>query len=117
MITKVDAEFILSFFFCRKSLGDRLQLEERVGALSVHDTTVGSKQVTFKLKKVNINPKFRTVKISAAEVLSTLDETASLLRTAGGLLFPNCLCWVTLATLFLLSHFNLKFALILICCH
>ncbi|KAL7988055.1 hypothetical protein Chor_006974 [Crotalus horridus] len=35
----------------KKSLGDRLQLEERVGALSVHDTTVGSKQVTFKLKK------------------------------------------------------------------
>ncbi|KAH0621974.1 hypothetical protein JD844_023798 [Phrynosoma platyrhinos] len=35
----------------KKTLGDRLQLEERVGALSVHDTTVGSKQVTFKLKK------------------------------------------------------------------
>ncbi|KAJ6654063.1 hypothetical protein lerEdw1_007489 [Lerista edwardsae] len=35
----------------KKTLGDRLQLEEKVGALSVHDTTVGSKQVTFKLKK------------------------------------------------------------------
>nr|XP_020652270.1 nucleolar protein 10 [Pogona vitticeps] len=35
----------------KKTLEDRLQLEERVGALSVHDTTVGSKQVTFKLKK------------------------------------------------------------------
>ncbi|KAG8124270.1 hypothetical protein E2320_019613 [Naja naja] len=28
-----------------------LQLEERVGALSAYDTTVGSKQVTFKLKR------------------------------------------------------------------
>lgn len=37
----------------RKTLGDRLQLEEKVGALSVHDTTIGSKQVSFKLKKVS----------------------------------------------------------------
>ncbi|KAJ7342224.1 hypothetical protein JRQ81_009686, partial [Phrynocephalus forsythii] len=35
----------------KKTLEDRLQLEERVGALSVQDTSVGSKQVTFKLKK------------------------------------------------------------------
>lgn len=65
-----------------------MKLEERVGALSVHDTTVGSKQATFKLKKVSINPKFKTVKINAVEVLSCpSDETAFLLRTAGGLLF------------------------------
>ncbi|EMP42003.1 Nucleolar protein 10 [Chelonia mydas] len=34
-----------------KTLGDRLKLEEKLGTLSVSDTTVGSKQMTFKLKK------------------------------------------------------------------
>ncbi|CAM4530825.1 unnamed protein product [Lepidochelys olivacea] len=35
----------------KKTLGDRLKLEEKLGTLSVSDTTVGSKQMTFKLKK------------------------------------------------------------------
>uniref|UniRef100_A0A8D0HHN7 Nucleolar protein 10 n=1 Tax=Sphenodon punctatus TaxID=8508 RepID=A0A8D0HHN7_SPHPU len=35
----------------KKTLGDRLKLEEKLGTLTVSDTTVGSKQVTFKLKK------------------------------------------------------------------
>lgn len=39
-------------FLCRKTLEDRLKLEEKLGTLNVSDTTVGSKQATFKLKKV-----------------------------------------------------------------
>uniref|UniRef100_A0A8C6XRS1 Nucleolar protein 10 n=1 Tax=Naja naja TaxID=35670 RepID=A0A8C6XRS1_NAJNA len=35
----------------QKLMKSLLQLEERVGALSAYDTTVGSKQVTFKLKR------------------------------------------------------------------
>lgn len=37
----------------RKTLGDRLKLEEKLGTLNVSDTTVGSKQATFRLKKVS----------------------------------------------------------------
>lgn len=40
-------------FLCRKTLEDRLKLEEKLGTLNVSDTTVGSKQATFKLKKVS----------------------------------------------------------------
>ena len=38
----------------RASLADRLKLEEHSGALSLADSTVGSKQVTFTLKKVSL---------------------------------------------------------------
>lgn len=40
-------------FLCRKTLEDRLKLEEKLGTLNVSDTTVGSKQATFRLKKVS----------------------------------------------------------------
>lgn len=40
--------------FCvRASLEDRLKLEERSGPINVADTAVGSKQLTFTLKKVS----------------------------------------------------------------
>ncbi|XP_043935240.1 nucleolar protein 10 [Protopterus annectens] len=35
----------------KKTLGERLKLEEKLGTLSMSDTTVGSKQLTFKMKK------------------------------------------------------------------
>lgn len=35
-----------------KTLEDRLKLEAKNGTLSVSDTTVGSKQLTFTLKRV-----------------------------------------------------------------
>ena len=44
---------------CRKTLGDRLKLEEKLGTLNVSDTTVGSKQATFKLKKVSYTYRYR----------------------------------------------------------
>lgn len=48
------------FVSCRASLEDRLKLEEQDG-LSVADTAVGSKQITFTLKKVL---QFNTVEYS-----------------------------------------------------
>lgn len=39
----------------RASLEDRLKLEEHSGTSSMADTAVGSKQLTFTLKKVNSN--------------------------------------------------------------
>lgn len=44
---------LMLIILCRKTLGDRLKLEEKLGTLNVSDTTVGSKQATFKLKKVS----------------------------------------------------------------
>lgn len=53
-----DFNFVLS---CRASLEDRLKLEEHSGTSNMADSAVGSKQLTFKLQKVNfkvlINPK------------------------------------------------------------
>lgn len=38
---------------CRASLEDRLRLEEHSGTSNMADSAVGSKQLTFKLQKVN----------------------------------------------------------------
>lgn len=48
MLTGVSFSHISS----SKTLEDRLKLEAKHGTLSVSDTTVGSKQLTFTLKKV-----------------------------------------------------------------
>lgn len=50
-------------FLCRKTLEDRLKLEEKLGTLNVSDTTVGSKQATFKLKKVSSIYKYIIFKV------------------------------------------------------
>lgn len=42
-------------FSYSKTLEDRLKLEAEKGALSVADTTVGSKQLTFTLKRVSLH--------------------------------------------------------------
>lgn len=42
-----------SSFSYSKTLEDRLKLEAKNGTLSVSDTTVGSKQLTFTLKRVS----------------------------------------------------------------
>ena len=42
-----------SYTSCSKTLEDRLKLEAEKGTLSVSDTTVGSKQLTFTLKRVS----------------------------------------------------------------
>lgn len=47
-----DFNFVLS---CRASLEDRLKLEEHSGTSNMADSAVGSKQLTFKLQKVNFN--------------------------------------------------------------
>lgn len=41
---------------CSKTLEDRLKLEAKNGTLSVSDTMVGSKQLTFTLKRVSCFP-------------------------------------------------------------
>ncbi|KAM6459783.1 nucleolar protein 10 isoform 1-T1 [Liasis olivaceus] len=68
----------------KKSLGDRLQLEERVGALSVHDTTVGSKQVTFKLKKSEQHKKQQEAEKHHHEERRKLRRSAGHLRSKQG---------------------------------
>lgn len=47
----------------RASLEERLKLEEHSGTSSVADSAVGSKQLTFTLKKVKHAPSVATLKV------------------------------------------------------
>ncbi|XP_060089916.1 nucleolar protein 10 [Heteronotia binoei] len=68
----------------KKTLGDRLQLEEKVGALSVHDTIVGSKQVTFKLKKSEQQQKQQEAEKHHHQERRKLRRSASNLKSKRG---------------------------------
>lgn len=50
----IRGSYVIFFFFClsRASLEDRLKLEEHSGISNMANTAVGSKQLTFTLKKV-----------------------------------------------------------------
>lgn len=58
---KNSFEYVSSF---RASLEDRLKLEEHSGTSNMADTAVGSKQLTFTLKKVNSNSLNQGCKLS-----------------------------------------------------
>lgn len=52
----------MTYFHTRTSLEERLKMEESSGMLNLADTAVGSKQLTFTLKKVStFTPQCRTV--------------------------------------------------------
>ncbi|XP_053565657.1 nucleolar protein 10 [Bombina bombina] len=63
----------------RKTLEDRLKVEEKLGALNVSDTAVGSKQLTFKLKKSE------QLKKRQEALKQHLEERKKLRRSAGHL--------------------------------
>lgn len=49
------------YFYARASLEERLKQEESSGMLNIADTVVGSKQLTFTLKKVSTINQFTIV--------------------------------------------------------
>ncbi|XP_050750517.1 nucleolar protein 10 isoform X3 [Gymnogyps californianus] len=68
----------------KKTLGDRLKLEEKVGTLNVSDTTVGSKQATFKLKKSEQQKKQQEAEKRHRQERRTLRRSASHLKSKRG---------------------------------
>ncbi|KAM6324176.1 nucleolar protein 10 isoform 3-T3 [Aegotheles albertisi] len=68
----------------KKTLGDRLKLEEKLGTLNVSDTTVGSKQATFKLKKSEQQKKQQEAEKQHRQERRTLRRPASHLRSKRG---------------------------------
>ncbi|OXB63069.1 hypothetical protein ASZ78_016791 [Callipepla squamata] len=70
--------------YLRTTLGDRLKLEEKLGTLSVSDTTVGSKQATFKLKKSEHQKKQQEAEKQHRQERKALRRSASHLKSKGG---------------------------------
>ncbi|XP_025952985.1 nucleolar protein 10 isoform X2 [Dromaius novaehollandiae] len=68
----------------KKTLGDRLKLEEKLGTLSVSDTTVGSKQATFKLKKSEQQKKQQEAEKQHRQERKTLRRSAGHLKNKRG---------------------------------
>ncbi|XP_059685388.1 nucleolar protein 10 isoform X3 [Gavia stellata] len=68
----------------KKTLGDRLKLEEKLGTLNVSDTTVGSKQATFKLKKSEQQKKQQEAEKRHRQERKTLRRSASHLKSKRG---------------------------------
>ncbi|KAM6083504.1 nucleolar protein 10 [Chlamydotis macqueenii] len=68
----------------KKTLGDRLKLEEKLGTLNVSDTTVGSKQATFKLKKSEQQKKQQEAEKQHRQERRTLRRSASHLKSRRG---------------------------------
>ncbi|XP_054239390.1 nucleolar protein 10 isoform X3 [Indicator indicator] len=68
----------------KKTLGDRLKLEEKLGTLNVSDTTVGSKQATFKLKKSEQQRKQQEAEKQHRQERKSLRRSASHLRSKRG---------------------------------
>ncbi|XP_074751745.1 nucleolar protein 10 isoform X3 [Athene noctua] len=68
----------------KKTLGDRLKLEEKLGTLNVSDTTVGSKQATFKLKKSEQQKKQQEAEKQHRQERKTLRRSASHLKSKRG---------------------------------
>ncbi|NWX81489.1 NOL10 protein, partial [Nothoprocta pentlandii] len=68
----------------KKTLGDRLKLEEKLGTLSVSDTTVGSKQATFKLKKSEQQKKQQEAEKQHRQERKTLRRSAGHLKSKRG---------------------------------
>ncbi|KAM6368091.1 nucleolar protein 10 isoform 2-T2 [Alca torda] len=68
----------------KKTLGDRLKLEETLGTLNVCDTTVGSKQATFKLKKSEQQKKQQEAEKQHRQERKTLRRSASHLKSKRG---------------------------------
>ncbi|KAM7174067.1 nucleolar protein 10 isoform 1-T1 [Macrochelys suwanniensis] len=67
-----------------KTLGDRLKLEEKLGTLSVSDTTVGSKQMTFKLKKSGQQKKQQEAEKQHHQDRKNIRRSASHLKSKRG---------------------------------
>ncbi|KFP27698.1 Nucleolar protein 10, partial [Colius striatus] len=68
----------------KKTLGDRLKLEEKLGTLDVSDTTVGSKQATFKLKKSEQQKRQQEAEKKHRQERKTLRRSANHLKSKGG---------------------------------
>ncbi|KFW88871.1 Nucleolar protein 10, partial [Manacus vitellinus] len=68
----------------KKTLEDRLKLEEKLGTLNVSDTTVGSKQATFKLKKSEQQRKQQEAEKRHRQERKTLRRSASHLKSKRG---------------------------------
>lgn len=68
----------------KKTLGDRLKLEEKLGTLNVSDTTVGSKQATFKLKKSEHQKKQQEAEKQHRQERKALRRSASHLKSKHG---------------------------------
>ncbi|NXX92767.1 NOL10 protein, partial [Centropus bengalensis] len=68
----------------KKTLGDRLKLEEKLGTLDVSDTTVGSKQATFKLKKSEQQRKQQEAEKQHRQERKILRRSASHLKSKRG---------------------------------
>ncbi|TFK14258.1 Nucleolar protein 10 [Platysternon megacephalum] len=68
----------------KKTLGDRLKLEEKLGTLSVSDTTVGSKQMTFKLKKSGQQKKQQEAEKQHHQERKNIRRSASHLKSKRG---------------------------------
>ncbi|KAM9383457.1 nucleolar protein 10 isoform 3-T3 [Phaethornis superciliosus] len=68
----------------KKTLGDRLELEEKLGTLNVSDTTVGSKQATFKLKKSEQQKKQQEAEKQHRQERRNLRRSASHLKSKRG---------------------------------
>ncbi|XP_033368955.1 nucleolar protein 10 isoform X2 [Parus major] len=68
----------------KKTLEDRLKLEEKLGTLNVSDTTVGSKQATFKLKKSEQQRKQQEAEKLHRQERKTLRRSASHLKSRRG---------------------------------
>ncbi|XP_075562889.1 nucleolar protein 10 isoform X3 [Pelecanus crispus] len=68
----------------KKTLEDRLKLEEKLGTLNVSDTTVGSKQATFKLKKSEQQKKQQEAERQHRQERKTLRRSANHLKSKRG---------------------------------
>ncbi|KAJ7414431.1 Nucleolar protein 10 [Willisornis vidua] len=68
----------------KKTLEDRLKHEEKLGTLNVSDTTVGSKQATFKLKKSEQQRKQQEAEKLHRQERKTLRRSASHLKSKRG---------------------------------
>ncbi|XP_050806713.1 nucleolar protein 10 isoform X2 [Gopherus flavomarginatus] len=68
----------------KKTLGDRLKLQEKLGTLSVSDTTVGSKQMTFKLKQSEQQKKQQEAEKQHHQERKNIRRSASHLKSKRG---------------------------------
>ncbi|KAM9156485.1 nucleolar protein 10 [Pangshura tecta] len=68
----------------KKTLGDRLKLQEKLGTLSVSDTTVGSKQMTFRLKQSGQQKKQQEAEKQHHQERKNIRRSASHLKSKRG---------------------------------
>uniref|UniRef100_A0A8C4W5H0 Nucleolar protein 10 n=1 Tax=Gopherus evgoodei TaxID=1825980 RepID=A0A8C4W5H0_9SAUR len=68
----------------KKTLGDRLKLQEKLGTLSVSDTTVGSKQMSFKLKQSEQQKKQQEAEKQHHQERKNIRRSASHLKSKRG---------------------------------